>query len=199
MKNELLNITKNRRSIYALGKNVNLSNDDLYEYITEVIQNTPSAFNSQTVRAIVLFGDAHEKLWDITADVLKEKVPADGFLRTKAKLDTFKNAYGSILFFTDTEIVKNLEDQFTTYKDQFYNWSEQAQGNAQFAVWSGLEENGLGVNIQHYNPLIDTKVKEAFDVPENWKLISQMNFGSVEENASDKDFIDKSEKFRRFD
>ncbi|MCF6514624.1 nitroreductase [Lactobacillus sp. S2-2] len=199
MKKELLNITKNRRSIYALGKDVKFSDDELYDYITEVIQNTPSAFNSQTVRAIVLFGESHDKLWDITADVLKERVPVDGFLRTKAKLDTFKNAYASILFFTEMDTVKNLEEKFTTYKDQFYNWSEQGQGNAQFAVWSGLEENGLGVNIQHYNPLIDTKIKEAFDVPENWKLISQMNFGSIEENAGDKDFIDKSEKFKRFD
>ena len=44
-----------------------------------------------------------------------------------------------------------------------------------FAAGYGM---GLGVNIQHYNPLIDDEVKAHFDVPESWSLVAQMVFGA---------------------
>ena len=33
------------------------------------------------------------------------------------------------------------------------------------------------MNIQHYNPIIDAAIKEAFEVPESWTLVAQMPFG----------------------
>ena len=43
-----------RRSIYALGKNVELSNQELVETIQAAILQTPSAFHSQTTRVVIL-------------------------------------------------------------------------------------------------------------------------------------------------
>ena len=40
------------------------------------VLHTPSAFNSQSARIVVLFGEDHKKLWDITEETLKVIVGA---------------------------------------------------------------------------------------------------------------------------
>ncbi|MFU2106468.1 hypothetical protein ACM6L3_06155 [Paenibacillus larvae] len=35
----------------------------------------------------------------------------------------------------------------------------------QYAVWLALSTEGRGVSIQHYNPLIDDKVREKGEIP----------------------------------
>ncbi|WP_429970360.1 nitroreductase family protein [Fructilactobacillus sp. Tb1] len=200
MNTQLLDLMKHRRTIYDLGKNVTIPQADLYEYIKAIVKYTPTAFNSQPVRVVVLFNEQHDQLWDLTGEILQDQVDADAFIRTKAKMSTFKKSFGSILFFTDMDVVKAYADnpKIATYQYDQYNWSEQAQGNAQFAVWTGLEENGLGVNIQHYNPLISAPVKAKYKLPSSWQLRAEMNFGSVEGTAKDKEFIEDEKRFKMF-
>ena len=45
---------KNRRSIYHLGRNVSLSNEELTTLIKEAIKESPTAFNAQSTRAVIL-------------------------------------------------------------------------------------------------------------------------------------------------
>lgn len=199
MKTNFIELAKQRRSIYALGRNVSFSQDDLVDLIETNIKQGPSSFNNQTTRAIILFGASHEKLWDIVAAALRKVVKDDdAFAKTQAKINGFKAAYGTVLFFTETQTVKEFEENFPLYADNFQDWSEQSQGNAQYAVWTSLAENGLGANLQHYNPLIDDAVREAFDVPASWRLRAEMDFGSIEAPAGDKDYMDDSERFRVF-
>lgn len=47
MNQDLLNLLKQRRSIYALGKDIKQNPDELVALIESVIQETPTAFNSQ--------------------------------------------------------------------------------------------------------------------------------------------------------
>jgi predicted oxidoreductase (fatty acid repression mutant protein) len=35
----------------------------------------------------------------------------------------------------------------------------------QFAAWTALEAEGLGANLQHYNPLPDQKASEIWNIP----------------------------------
>lgn len=44
-------------------------------------------------------------------------------------------------------------------------------------VWSALCAEGLGVTIQHYNPLIDRSIAEKWNIDSNWQLVAQMVFG----------------------
>ena len=46
-----------------------------------------------------------------------------------------------------------------------------------YAVWAALEDEGLGANLQHYNPLIDVRLETEYDVPPTWSLKGQMVFG----------------------
>ncbi|MCT4488873.1 nitroreductase family protein [Levilactobacillus parabrevis] len=199
METKFIELAKQRRSIYALGKNVAFSQDELVKLIKASIKQGPSAFNNQTTRAIILFDDSHDKLWDIVAGSLRKVVKDDAaFAKTQAKINGFKAAYGTILYFTETKTVREFEENFPLYADNFQDWSEQSQGNAQYAVWTSLAENGLGANLQHYNPLIDDAVREAFNVPASWRLRAQMDFGSIESPADTKTYMDDDERFRVF-
>ena len=161
---------KTRRSQYAITNTIKVPEDIVLETIKEAIKHTPSPYNMQSTRAAVLLGDNHKKLWEIVKEVLLAKIGPERFVATEEKVNTqFLSGYGSVLFFIDEEVVKENAEKIS---DTFYSWSEQSAGMAQINVWIGLSDLGLGASLQHYNPIIDEKVKEEFDIPENWKLIS---------------------------
>ncbi len=94
------------------------------------------------------------------------------------------------------DVVESFKQQAPLYADNFYDWSEQGQGIADFAVWTALAENNLGANLQHYNPIIDDQISTAFDVPSNWRLRAQMPFGSIEAPAGAKEFMADEDRFK---
>lgn len=187
---------KNRRSIYGIGKDINLSEAELENLIQTAVKESPSSFNSQTSRVVILLDDAHAKLWSIVENTLKPLTPAEAFPSTQEKLAGFAAGKGTILFFEDTDVVKSLQDQFALYADNFPIWSDQSTGIAQHSVWVALAEHNIGASLQHYNPIIDAEVASTWDIPANWKLTGQMPFGSVEATAGEKEYMDDSARFR---
>ena len=178
----------NRRTIYNLGKNIPVLESEIIAAVERMTKEVPSPFNIQSARVIVTMNEHHEKIWDITKNALKKIVPADKFAGTEAKINSFAAGYGTILFFEETDTVKSMQEKFPLYADNFPIWASQANGMLQFAIWAILEKMGLGVNIQHYNPLIDDEIKKTFEVPASWKLVAQMVFG---EKLKDADAIEK--------
>lgn len=193
-----LNSIKNRRSIYAIGKNVQQSPQELDALIREVVKQSPSSFNSQSSRTVNLFGEHHVKFWEIVRETLRKIVPAENFAATNAKIDSFANGFATVLFYEDQNVIKGLQEQFAAYADNFPIWSEHSTAIAQFAVWTALSEAGLGASLQHYNPIIDDEVAATFGVPASWKLRAQLVFGSVEAPAGEKSFIADEERFKTF-
>ena len=182
---EAKNLYQNRRSVYALGKNLPVSEQEVLEIIDNAVKHSPSAFNSQTAHAVVLLGENHQKLWNITFGELEKFLPnEEAKAATKGKIDSFAEAYGTILFFEDHDVVKGLQEQFPAYAENFPIWSEQSTGIASFAVWNALAEAGVGANIQHYNPVIDEKVAAEWDIPANLVLRAQMPFGEKLQEAA---------------
>lgn len=187
---------RNRRSVYALGTDVKLSEDEIVSLVKDVVRESPTSFNSQTQRVVVLFGDAHKKLWSITEEVLKPLTPEENFPNTQAKLQGFAGAKGTVLFFEDTDVVQSLQKQFELYAENFPIWSEQGTGLTQANVWTAFAEQNIGANLQHYNPVIDAKVAEEWDIPSNWKLRAQLVFGSIEEEPAAKEYVEDEGRFR---
>ncbi|GAA0509947.1 nitroreductase family protein [Tatumella terrea] len=188
-------LAEKRRTIYALGPTLPLAEDEVISLIRTAIRNAPSAFNSQSSRALILLGEEHKKFWALTRDQLKKRVAADAFANTEKKLAGFAAAAGSVLFFEDQQVVSGLQQQFPSYADNFPVWSEHSTGIAQYAVWLALAEKGIGANLQHYNPLVDEDVQKAWNIPASWKLRAQMNFGAIEAPAGEKTYIPDSERF----
>ncbi|AFU13951.1 putative oxidoreductase related to nitroreductase [Bacillus thuringiensis MC28] len=187
---------KERRTYYGINKEVQVSDGKIKEIVEFAVKYTPSAFNSQTARLVVLFGEAHDKLWDITTETLRKVVGDGDFSGTQQKMDSFKAGYGTILFFEDEAIVKSLQEKFAAYAENFPIWSHQASGMHQLVVWTGLEAEGLGASLQHYNPLIDDEVKQEWNVPANWKLIAQMPFGNPTAAPGEKEFQPLEERVK---
>ncbi|MFK0684576.1 nitroreductase family protein [Ochrobactrum sp. BD67] len=198
MNNSLLNSIKKRRTQYALGKSLPLSNEDVAELIREAVKHTPSSFNSQSSRAVILFGAESDKLWSMVKETLRQIVPADAFSQTEAKIDSFAAGAGTVLFYEDQNVVKGLQENFPLYADNFPVWSEQSSGMAQHSVWTALANANIGASLQHYNPLIDQEVARTWDIPASWKLRAQMPFGSNEQPFGEKAFIDDADRFRVF-
>ena len=111
-------------------------------------------------------------MWDTIYDAFDGKV-------AREKINGFKAAAGTVLYFYDQEIVKAMQKQFSSYADNFPVWANQANGMLQLSVWAALRERNIGANLQHYNPVIDKKVKELLGLPESWVLLAQMPFGGI--------------------
>jgi len=138
-----------RRSIYALNKNLPVSNEEISEIVKHAVLHTPSSFNSQSTRVVVLFGEEHGKVWQFVEDALRAIVPAEQFEPTAQKLNLFKAGAATILFF---------------------------------------EDQNVGANLQHYNPLPDAAIAKEWNLPESWLLRAQMVIGGIEAPAGEKTF-----------
>ena len=196
MTSTAISLFTQRRTQYALGRNVSLSETEIDALIRQAIRLAPSSFNSQSSRAVILFGAASEKLWNITRETLRAMVPADQFASTDAKMNSFAAGVGTVLFYEDQDTIKDLQQKFALYADNFPVFSEHSAGMAQFAVWTALAEAGIGASLQHYAPLIDAEVARTWDVPASWKLRAQMPFGSNEKPFAEKAFIADEIRFK---
>lgn len=185
---------KHRRSYYALSNEIAIQEQDVKDIIETALLNLPSSFNSQTTRIVLLLNDNHKEFWGITKDILQKIVPADAFEQTRNKIDSsFASGYGTILFYEDIEKVESLQKAFATYADRFPVWAEHTSAIHQFAIWTMLEDAGLGASLQHYNPLVDEQVAKRWSINPKWKLIAQMPFGKPigEAGAKQHESLDK--------
>ncbi len=198
MKKDFNAAVAERRSFYGISKEAVVSDEKIREIIEHAVKYTPSAFNSQSARVVLLLGEQHDKLWYITMEALRKIVPADKFKPTEDKINSFKSGYGTVLFFEDNSIVEGLQAQFPLYKDNFPVWSQQSSGMHQFVVWTALEIEGFGVSLQHYNELIEAEVKKEWSISSNWKLIAQMPFGKPTAQPEEKQFQPLEERIRIF-
>jgi predicted oxidoreductase (fatty acid repression mutant protein) len=70
--------------------------------------------------------------------------------------------------------------------------------NSRTVVWTALEAEGLGCNLQHYNPLMDVRLQTEFNVPETWALKSQLVFGKPTGQPGEKKFEPVEERVKYF-
>ena len=185
-----------RRSVYALNKNLPLPAGEVAAIIEHAVKHTPSSFNSQSTRVVVLFGAEHAKLWRFAEDALRAVVPAGQFEQTAQKLAMFKAAAGSVLFFEDQDVVKGLQAQFPLYADNFPVWAEHSNAMHQYAVWTTLAAAGIGANLQHYNPLIDAAVAREWNIPASWTLRAELVFGGIAAAAGEKAYAPLDDRFK---
>ena len=156
MSNQFIDLITKRRTIYAIGKKVEHSPEFLTDLIQTAIKQSPSSFNSQSSRAVILFNAEHEKFWTFVAEKLKSYAKDEkSAAKTTAKMASFAAGVGTVLFFEDLEVIQNLQEQFPSYAENFPVWAEHSTAIAQFATWTALHTLGLGASLQHYNPNVD--------------------------------------------
>ncbi|MFS0612401.1 nitroreductase family protein [Lederbergia ruris] len=187
-----------RRSTYGISKESPISDERIEEIVAYAIKHAPTAYNSQSGRAVLLLGENHDKLWNLTEAALKEIVPAENFQPTADKMASFRNGYGTVLFFEDQSVVKDLQERFPLYQDKMPDYSLQSSGMLQYIIWTSLRVEGLGASLQHYNPIIDEAVQKVWGIPSNWSLVAQMPFGKPTAAAGEKQFNSVEERMKVF-
>jgi hypothetical protein len=163
----------------------------MIEEILRTAMYVPSAFNMQSYRIVVLDEKGHNDLWDIVEDMLIEKMGKEKYTErgTGKKIDGFRGGNGSLLIFEDEKILEEKGEKHKSYKPLVPSWSYQGSGILQYAIWLQLVEIGLSASLQHYNPMIDKRVKERFLIDDNWSLISQIPFGASDEELAPREFV----------
>ncbi|KAE8443430.1 hypothetical protein EG329_001827 [Mollisiaceae sp. DMI_Dod_QoI] len=184
-----LEAIKVRRSILSLAKESPISDDRIEMCVNHAIKHAPSPFSVQSCRAIILFGTEHEKLWDIGMTAAKNTMPPPVFAQYEAKIQGFHDAYGTVLFFEDTDASKSLPQPLQDLMGKHPDWYEHSQGMNQFIAWTALANEGLGCNLQHLHPMISKDVTETWNVPASWSLRAQLVFGKA--NGPPRGGVDK--------
>lgn len=193
---QFTDLVKIRRTQYSIGNNTDLKNKDIADRILEVAKDVPTAFNSQTSRLVVLFGEENVKLWDHILDVQKDVLEGGAWDMMSGVMEGAKGGVGTVLFFEDHDALEKMPatgERKATYK-------HHNNANVQYAIWLALTELGLGGSLQHmnigYEQGFDKSIKEMFDLPDSFELVAQIPFGSIEGANSDKEYIDDNVRVR---
>lgn len=189
---------KTRRSYYAIRKRASIPDEEIEALVGRAVRYTPTAFDSQGNRAVLLLHQHHDRLWEIVLETLRGQCGGAIGEQTKQKVEAFKNGYGTVLYLIDRTVTERLVRQYPLYADRFAVWANQANAMMQFAVWCMLEEKGMGASLQHYDPLIDDAVRKQWALPEHWQLVAEMPFGMPGEEPGEKTFEPLEERFLTF-
>ena len=93
-----LDAIKTRRSYYGLSRHSTISDQKLVGIVNQAVLHTPSSFNSQTTRVLVLLGTEHRHLWrEIVTPAVKAVAPESAWETTEKKLEGFYNAHGTVI------------------------------------------------------------------------------------------------------
>lgn len=176
----LLERLQRRQPVSMLGKKVHYSQSYLAEVIQLAIASCPLVYNTQTTCAVILFGQSHQEFWQLVQQVQRQEMPAHIFSSAVSKIQQCELAFGTVLFYQDQAVIKNLQKNVPLMAQYFPTWSEQANGMAQFATWMALADSGLGATLQHYQPSIEQCVAQHFQLNKEWKLTAQLVFGSID-------------------
>ncbi|PKY08427.1 Nitroreductase [Aspergillus campestris IBT 28561] len=200
----LFELVKARRTYYGLKAESPIADDAIEAIVRDSVLHVPSSFNTQTSRVVLLLKEEHQKVWDIAIQAMEGlvaagHVPKDMFENhTKPKLNAFRAAYGTVLFFVDYDTLAGIKEQFALYADKFDPFALESNAMSQYLVWTALESEGLGANLQHYSPLIDEGIQKQWNLPASWKLDAQLVFGAPAGEPGKKEFAPIEDRFKVF-
>jgi predicted oxidoreductase (fatty acid repression mutant protein) len=93
-----------------------------------------------------------------------------------------------ILFYIDNAVTESFQKNIPLYAERFPQWATESNGMHQFALWTALEAEGFGANLQHYNPIVDAKAAAEWNIPASWALQAQLVIGTPLAPAGEKQF-----------
>ncbi|KAE8353399.1 Nitroreductase-like protein [Aspergillus coremiiformis] len=200
----LLELVKSRRTYYGLKAESPISDNTIESIVQDSVLHVPSSFNTQTSRVVLLLKEEHQKVWDIAIKAMEGlvaagQVPKEMFeTQTKPKLEAFRAAYGTVLFFVDFDSLAPIKEKFAIYADKFDPFALESNAMSQYLVWTALESEGFGANLQHYSPLVDADIQKTWNLPATWKLDAQLVFGTPTSGPGDKEFAPIEDRFKVF-
>lgn len=180
--------------VEVLGKKVHFSQNYLSALILEAIKNCPTVQGLNTLRYMIVYNNSHQKFWNLVEQEQRQHIPQHLFDATVHKIKGHKNALGTILLFEDQAALQQLAKKFPLQAEQHQFWSSQSLGMTSLAAWSTLADIGLGIHQLQYTGL-DKRLEQEFNVPIEWRLKSQLVFGSIEQAVQASEMSFQAEHF----
>ena len=169
-----------RISCYELSKESPIPDTRIHEIVNLAVKHAPSSFNVQSARAVILLKSEHDTLWSIANSVAKTRYTEAHEKMLGKMISGFAGAYGTVLWFEDADALEGLAKKQTLFGELVPEWGDVSSGMHQFLVWTALELEGLGCNLQHFNFMegFVEEVRSKWGLPGSWKLKSQLVFGT---------------------
>ena len=176
----LFTAAEERISCYSLSHSSPIPDSRIHEIVNFAVKHTPSSFNVQSARVVILLKNEHKALWDIADSVAKTTNPEAADKMLSKMVSGFRAGYGTILFLEDQDALEGLRAKNPLFGHLVPEWSEASSGMHQYIVWMALQLEGLGCNLQHFNfmPEFTEEVRKRWQLPETWHLKSQLVFGA---------------------
>ncbi|KAH6698291.1 Nitroreductase-like protein [Leptodontidium sp. MPI-SDFR-AT-0119] len=177
MSDKFLDIIRSRRTCYSISPKSPISDERILEIAREVIKHTPSSFNCQSTRFVILLQHQHVRFWEIAKECFKSTLSAVMYSEYEKKLSGRQDGYGTILLFEDSATIREFQSKFPRFKYHLEDFSEANNAIQAVNLWTALHLEGFGCNLQHVNPTVDQRVTSEWNVPPAWSLKAQLVFG----------------------
>ncbi|KAJ7644926.1 nitroreductase [Roridomyces roridus] len=190
-----------RRSNYAITNKCSVPEETLETIVKDAVKHTPTSFNHQASRAVLVTGAANTKLWSLVSGSVLQGLEGDSKARNEARLAGLSGGYGSVIFFEDQAVLDAMSQKIPDYAKLFPIWSTNSTGMLQSNIWTAFTLEGLGASLQHYNQVsseVDVGIREAFGLPASWVSTAIMPFGDPAAQPGDKAFGPIEERVRVF-
>ncbi|KIS69299.1 uncharacterized protein UMAG_02642 [Mycosarcoma maydis] len=193
-----------RRSTYTLAKSPSILNvDQIQTVLSKVLRESPSSFNSKSPRLVLLLGDEHDEYWSKTVpEALSAAIKSHGgddkaVAGALGRLDLFKPAFGTVLFFESKSVVEAQQKNIPQYAENFPIWSQHASAIVQTNTWVALTNAGYGANLQHYGNLTQDQLKKKHNLPSDWQIVAELVFGAKTDEPKPKEYDEQHENADR--
>lgn len=80
--------------------------------------------------------------------------------------------------YEDRTVLHSLETRVPLFAGHINGFSEHNHAILAFNLWTALEMEGFGANLQHFNPYLDASIAAEWKVPPLWALKAQLVFGT---------------------
>ena len=193
-----MDVIEKRRSNYDLATNIELTKKDLINLLRKIIYYSPSPFNVQSSKIVLLNKKSHHLLWTtVVEEYLKKNNNGELLDSDKARIKREDKAYGTILFYKDEQVIEENKKKLDAYEQkELNNWCLEESAMLQMNVWNELRLKNIGAHLVHFDN-IDEEISVTFDIDKKYKLVAMMVFGSIVQEAAvkpkkdiDKRFID---------
>ena len=148
-----------------------MAEDTVLDTIRTVVELVPDAFNMKSARVAVVTGQKQDELWDAIYDAFGGKV-------AREKIDGFKAAAGTVLYFYDQDVVAGMQEQFPGYAANFPVWANQANGAAAEHL-DRPARAGRGCEHPALQPGDRRCGAQLVGAPDSYVLLAQMPPGGI--------------------
>ncbi|VEU76477.1 nitroreductase family protein [Mycoplasmopsis columboralis] len=181
-----VNLLKQRRSVFDINKDASLSKNEIVKMLKEIIHVSPTSFNGQSTKVVLLWDKESNKLWEHVKEYTQGKIAPH-------KLPGFLNAQGTVLFYVDEEILQPYTQKTQLPYQEVLNFAREDSAILQVNVWNALTELNLGANLQHYNDAVNDYFKNNPKFSK-LKLLGQMPFGAISSAPQSKEKLDVDQR-----